>query len=262
MDIGLFTKMIIYEGKGVIDFSHKLSKMHKSALPNTVRFTLNDLAKDVKVKTLQEESKDQFQVRKPTFFKKYSGFQQAGGYNIAKMQSTVGMVKGGDSKSRASTDIAQQQTAGTVPNKSFMPTKNMRTGKGLVKKEYLTKINKKPIGLKGYKFGHKFGNNKIAGTRKSNFISRVIKAHNSNRPFLYYDGDYKGEGLIFDVTRLTMNTKKEFSFKLKRIATYQENRSIRLNKRKPFVINAATEAAKKGNDYYIRNAERQFRRFR
>lgn len=232
--------MIIYEGKNIIDYSHKLSKMHKSALPNTVRFTLNDLAKDVKTKTLQEESKEQFEVRKPTFFKRYSGFQQAGGYNIARMKSTVGMVKGADSKSVASTQIGEQQTAGTVENKSYLPSENMRTSKGLVKKKYLDEIKKRPIKTNG-----------------KNYAKNWAKAKKSGRTLLVVKN---GRGVVVVSTRKLKRKTNNLQTRL--IASYKKNRNIDLTTKKPFLNNAAIKSGQKMEMFYIRNAKRQIERLR
>jgi len=232
--------MIIYEGKNIVNFSHKLSKLHKSALPNTVRFTLTDLAKDVKTKTLLESSGEQFELRRPSFFKKFSRFNPATGFNINTMVSTVGMVKGSDSKSVASTQIGEQQTAGDVENKSYLPTPNMRTSKGLKKKKYLDEIRKRPIKTNG-----------------KNYVKNWNKAKNSGRTLLVVKN---GRGVVVMPTRKLKRKKNNLQTKL--IATYEKNRSIDLKQKKPFLNNAMLKSGSKLESIYIKNANRQIQRLR
>ena len=136
--------MLQFKGENLINFSHKLSKMHRSALPNAVRFTLTDAAKDVKFNTLAKHAKKEFTVRKPSFFRAFSAYKAASGFNISSMKSTAGMTKK-DSKSVASTEIGKQQYAGTVPNRAYIGTKEQRTSRGLLKKSYKDLTSIKPI---------------------------------------------------------------------------------------------------------------------
>ena len=56
--------MLQFDSDKLIKFSHTLSKIHKSALPNSVRFSLNDAAKDVKFKTIHTHAQKEFDVKK------------------------------------------------------------------------------------------------------------------------------------------------------------------------------------------------------
>lgn len=232
--------MLSVKSKPILDFSYKLSKMHRSALPNAVRFTLNDVAKEVKKTTLLEESKKQFQVRKPTFFKKFSAWEGASGYDTNRMQSKVGMIKGNDSKSTASTQIGAQQFAGKVPKKAILPAENMRNGKGLVKPSYKRERKKKPI---------------IAGKGKE-FNESFHEAKKQNRPLLI---EKNGKGVI---AKAGMVLKRKINpLKLKIIASYEKGREINLKDKKPFVNNAATKSSKNMNSYFIKNANKQIEKF-
>lgn len=239
--------MLIFKGKDLIDFSFKLSRIHKAALPNAVRFSLNDAAKDVKFNTLQKHAKKEFKQKKPSFFKAFSGHQLASGYDISKMKSTAGMIKENpksplkNKKSRASTDIREQQTAGTIERKSYMFSKESRGSKGLVKKSAITFLNKKPIVSKN----------------KKTFIFYANQANKTKRPLLVKKGR---KGILVKVNRVLK--RKGFLALTTPIASYEKDRKIKLRTRHPFVNNAAIESGKKLNNFFIKNAKAQLNRFK
>jgi hypothetical protein len=229
----------MYKGDKLIDFSHKLSRLHRSALPNAVRFTLTDSAKDVKFRTLKKHARKEFDVKKASFFSKFSGYSPAKGFDISKMKAVAGMVKGMDSKSVASTEIAQQQFAGTLHNKSYAPAKNQRTSKGLVKSSYLTERSKKPI---------------IAEKGKSFFVG-VSKARDKQRPLLIKKNN---RGVLVKIGKTKKNKKIPA---MTPIASYKENRKIELKHKHPFVNNAALESAKLLNSNFKKHAQKQIARY-
>jgi hypothetical protein len=254
--------MLQFTSDKLIDFSHKLSRIHKAALPNAVRFTLNDAAEDVKFNTLQKNANKQFDVKKPSFFRAFSRFEKAQGFNISNMKSTAGMVKSADPKSVASTEIAKQQYAGTIPNKSYIiPTTKFkgRNTSGTAKKSALKFINKKPIKFTKDTRGHKFGNKKIKGTGLSNYIARHYVAYKENIPFLQLRSD--DTGIIYKVTSFKKR-KDGIKFKREPIAVYAKGKKVKLTKKHPFVINSAKESTRKINDFFIKNATKQIQRFK
>ena len=214
----------------LVNFTYSLSKMHRAALPNAVRFTLTDIAKDVKIRTLQKHSNRQFDVSKPTFFKRYSGYEPAKGFDIKTMSSKAGMIKGNppNAKSRATTDIGEQQHAGNVKNKSYIPAKNMRTAKGLVKSSYIKEINKKPIVVK-------------SSERGRDFIEAAIKAKDEQRPLLVKKNN---KGVLRKVSRVAK--KGQFPVKSTIIAIKY---SIRISKN-----NLRTSGAFMGSKNWFGNA--------
>lgn len=227
-----------YKGNKLIDFSFKLNKIHRAALPNAVRFTLTDAAKDVKFKTLIKSANKFFDVKKRNFFRAFSAYKPATGFDISKMASVAGMTKGKSptSKSVASTEIGQQQFAGTIENKSFMPAKNQKTPKGTVKKAYKDLRKIKPIVTK----------------KGKSFFPDVEKARKTNTPLLIKKNN---KGILVKVGK----SKKKL--KTTPIASYEKDRKINLVKARPFLNYAAKESGKKLNTFFKKNAEKQIARF-
>lgn len=122
----------------VVSFTNTLEKMHRSALPNAIRGTLNNAAFDVKTNTMQKSADVNFIKRQPNFFKANSRFEKATGFNVNTMKSTVGMVstnlQGADNHSVK--DLEQQEHGGSIDKRSFIPTNLARKGnsaRGLVR---------------------------------------------------------------------------------------------------------------------------------
>jgi len=232
--------MLQFKSDKLIDYSHKLSKIHKSALPNAVRFTLTDAAKDVYFNTLQKHAYKEFDVKKASFFKTFSKYKPAEGWNINNMKATAGMVKGNKPKSVASTEIAKQQYAGTIPNKSYIASDSQRNSKGLLKPSYIRAISVKPIVFSG-----------------SNYYKKAIEAKTQNKPLLIKRNN---KGVLVKVKRINKGGKEPIKTEI--LANYESNRSIKLKDVHPFVNNAALESGRKINSFYIKNAEKQIKRIR
>ncbi len=232
--------MLQFKGNNLIAFSHTLSKLHKSALPNAIRFTLTDAAKDVKVKTLQKHSKKEFDIKNDRFFKALSGYQQATGWDIGKMKSTVGMIKGKNSKATASTQVGKQQYSGTVPHRAYIGAEEQRNAKGLLKPSYKRLTNIKPIVFDG-----------------GNYIKKAIEAKSEGKPLLV---KVNNKGVLAKVKKIRKKSDKPVETEV--IASYEKGRSVKLKTRHPFLINAMIESGKKLDNFYIKNAKRQIERLR
>lgn len=232
--------MLEFKGNSLLDFSCKLSKMHKAALPNAVRFSLNDAAKDVKFNTLQKHAKSEFDVRKPTFFKAFSGYKVAEGYDIGKMKSTVGMIKGNpkNPKSKASTQIGEQQSAGNIPNKSYVRAIEQTNNKGLLKPSYSKLVNIKPI------------------VSDSDFFEKAVQSRKEKKPLLVRKNN---KGVLVKVRKISKKTATPIT--TEPIANYQKNRTVKLKTKHPFLNNASIESGKKLNKFYVKNAKKQIERF-
>lgn len=234
--------MLHFKGDKLIDFSLKLSKMHRSALPNAVRFSLTDAAKDVKFKTLSKHANKEFDVKKASFFRAFSRFKPAQGWNISAMQSTAGMVKGTpkNSKSVASTEIGKQQFAGIVPNRAYIGAKEQRTSKGLLKSSYAKLLSIKPVVFNG-----------------DNYFEKAIEAKKAKKPLLVKKNN---RGVLVKVKKI--KKKKAKPIETEPIASYEKGRKADLKTKHPFVINAGLESARKMNSFYIKNARKQIERLR
>lgn len=232
--------MLHYKGDKLIDFSHTLSKIHKSALPNAIRFSLNDSAKNVKFETLAKHANKQFDVKKPSFFRVFSKYTQANGWNINNMKATVGMIKSPDPKSVASTKIAQQQIAGTITDRAYIPAERQRNAKGLLTATYRKLRNIKPI-----------------TASKEDYFEKVIEAKKTKKPLLIRKNN---KGILVKIKAI--KKKQANPIITESIASYEKGRSVKLKRKRPFMNNAAIESGKKIDQYFAKNAKKQIERLR
>lgn len=105
----------------VKEFAIELQRVNKSAIPVTIRQTLNKAAYDVKQVTMPESSAAPFIHRMATFFKANSKVTQAEGFNISSMKSVVGFIPKTDVKDTSVTDLEQQESGGQIKGRSFIP---------------------------------------------------------------------------------------------------------------------------------------------
>lgn len=137
----------------LVEFTNKLEKMHKSALPSAVRNTLNGAAFRIKgsknssnAPTLEAQADKAFVRRNRGFFKASSSIQLAKGFNIDQMQSVVGFT---DKRLKGYTqpvkNLEKQEHGGQIPGRSFVPLRTSRTGRSkkrkVKKKNQLSSIN-------------------------------------------------------------------------------------------------------------------------
>ncbi len=141
----------------LIKFTLTLDKISRSALPVAVRTALNSAAYDVKQNSMPHAATEEFVNRTKTFFRYNSKVDQASGFSINTMKSAVGFVEGrlNDEGTNFSVkDLEQQEHAGTIKSKTFIPTIFARSGtsnRGLVKPNLrLKKIRDKIIESKNF----------------------------------------------------------------------------------------------------------------
>jgi len=77
----------------VVKYTVKLEKLTRSAFPSAIRGALNKSAYDLKTKTMPKEARSTFVERDPRFFIANSKFENATGFNINAMKSSVGFVE-------------------------------------------------------------------------------------------------------------------------------------------------------------------------
>jgi len=225
-----------YNGKEVIDMALLLKKMHRSSLPNAVRFTLSDAAFDVKKKTLQTEVKNSFILRRPGFFKRFSGVQQAKGWNINGMRSSVGIIN--DPGVQATEDLAVQEKGGKI-NRSQIMLPDSRVSKS-PSKQVATKY--KAIG--GFK--------DTTAVKKKDFVKAAYAAEGNRKPdHLRYIAP-SGKGYMIEVNKIT-KLKKGIKIKSKIVASFENDRQLHL-KRTPFVENASLKSANLLVNLFRKNA--------
>lgn len=233
-----------YDGDEVLDFSYKLKDIHKAALPNAVRFTLNDAAFDVKKNTLPAKARENFINRKPSFFKRFSGVEKATGFKIKNMEASVGMVR--DPGVQATEDIAVQETGGQIERSQIMlpDARVSRSGKKPVSSRY------KAIG----------GFRDRTAVRKENFVKGAFAAEGKKKPdHMRYISD-SGKGYMIEIKKIT-RLKDRLKIKSKIVASFDDDRQLHISKN-PFVQKASLESANQLVKLFKKNAVRQLKKYR
>jgi hypothetical protein len=238
-----------------VRFTNTLERMHKSALPNAIRGTLNKVAFDVKKNTIERAADAKFVKRAPNFFKANSKVEMAKGWNVSGMRSIVGFTSEGLSggNNYAVKDLEQQEHGGSIDKKSFIPLTPARSNKAKPVRPVnrLSKINN-IVNSKNAK-----GKNK-----HEKFIKSVIHAGVGG----YVLGNQE-PAVLFRVLKISSkklrvrgrsNTTR---VKLKPLYTFKKDRSVSVNKT-GFMQKASLESASKLDVFFQEEAKRQFEKLK
>lgn len=231
----------------MVAYTNKLEKLHRSAFPVAVRGTLNDLAFEMKKITLPKIARSTFSERQPNFFKANSRAERAQGFSIPKMQSQVGMVSSGlhsPSTNFAVKDLEQQEQGGIIHGRSFKPLPAARrNGTGNVRANSRISQILKSDSLVD-----------VHDSKGSDWKQRAIRAS----VHIGVGGFVLGGRILWRVTgikrvgRNTVFTKQKlFSFKKQGTAKVHSTR---------FMERAGEEVIKRVEDFYKKQAEKQFSR--
>jgi hypothetical protein len=241
--------MMTVDTKEIVKLTAQLTSVHRAAFPNTVRFTLSDLAFDVKKNTLLPAlSQSEMIIRSPQFFKRYSGARKAIGWDINAMQSQVGMMPSGG-VTKAVTRLKQQEEGGTLPDRSFIPDIKVRTGanqRGRVRRSgYMNRLSL---------VGH------ISRGNKPGLIRTVTGTRISG------GGSGKGNVIIYGSVLYEIQGFKRIrqsdtiKLHLKKLYAYRKDREIHLKPQR-FMQRSALQSGQKLQELLNRNAERQLKKF-
>lgn len=234
----------------VVNFTNTLEKMHKSALPNAIRGALNSAAFDVKQNTMPKKAATEFIKRQPNFFKANSRVEMAKGFNINHMQATVGFtetgLKGGNNY--AVKDLEQQEEGGSIDKKSFIPLSGARVGgsrnKSIRSNARLSGI-KKIIDIK----------NSSGKNQRERFVIAASVAGKG--------GFVLRNNILFKIDTAPSSNlgNKKANFKATALYTFKKGRSVNV-KATGFMKKASIESANQIEDFFIREANRQFIRLK
>lgn len=232
----------------VIGFSAKLEKLHKSAFPSAVRNTLNNAAFDMK-KNIPGEASKKFVTRNKTFFRRVSAVNKAEGFNVNAMQATTGI----SADQELADNLGAQEFGGTVKGKKLVPHSHARVSrsknKRVAKKYNLNKV-------RAYDATNTFKSHQ--GTRKSKFVSAVMGTVKSGRKFMLLKTNNKGT--LYEVVSVSSNVRsKKVKIKLKKLYLIR-NKNKHTVPSTGFLKNSAVIASNKMNEFYISNAEFQFKK--
>lgn len=227
-----------------VKFTNTLEQMHRSALPNAVRNTLNSVAFDVKQNTMPASASKEFTNRVPNFWKANSRVQMAKGFNIGSMEAVVGFYpKGGPGSDHAVDDLEEQEYGGTIESRSFIPMTSAR------------------------------GGNQAKPVRPQNRLGRVKKIINANtiegktpqQQFIHaVNKAGKGGFVIGNNSRKTLfrvESAEPGNIKLKALFSYEKGRNVRVSG-KGFMRSASLVSAGKMESIYAREAQKQIDRLK
>ncbi len=244
--------IININSNAVVAHTNRLEKLHKSALPNAIRATLNDAAFDVKKVTMPDITKKTFTNRSPNFFKANSRVEMAKGWNIEGMKSTVGFVsqalKG--ARNYAVKDLEQQEEGGVIDKKSFIPTNKARSGNSP------TKVVRANARLSSIKNAVNRKNSKGANWAQQ-MIKSAVHVGVGGKVLTDRLSKFKG-GALFGITSIK-RVKGNIRFKATKIYSFTKNRKI-VVKSSGFMRACSLDSASKMGSMFIINAEKQIAR--
>ena len=223
-------------------YTKQLEGMHQSAFPNAVRGTLNGLAFDVKGKrgvvgTMSQEADKAFVNRNKTFFTANSKVNQANGFNVNSMQSVVGMFPNANVKNnKAVEELEQQEHGGVIKDRELIPLNKAR-----ISGDHKRKVTSKS----------RLSQLKARQLKKSTKKSFVKDVYNAGKL-----GFIKTEKSILQITSIRKN-----KFKFKTLYKINKIGSVKIDKATHFMQKASEKSAKKANEIYIKEAQRQYERY-
>lgn len=205
--------MLKVDSKEVSKLAFKLESLNKSALPLTVRRTLNNAAFENRSIDLEKSASKNFVRRDKNFFRVISKYEKAKGFDIEKMESRVGFVS--KKQDDSAFNMQAQEFGGNVGGRDYLPTKESRVSrsneKKVNKKYRLSTIKNKIISESNIK----------AVSSHQKFTIAAKKAEKANKLLKTKDGifDKKGKGFV-------------------KIYDYKKNRKINLKSRN-FLLEAS-----------------------
>lgn len=244
--------------------------MHKSAFPVAIRETLTSAAREVKTKTMPEKAKV-FKKREPNFFKANSKYEKAEGFNVKQMRASVGFYENklvNQSTNYAVKDLEQQEYGGTIKRKSFIAQKGARiNNKRVIPNVRMPGIrDKKFIKVSNHGKDNK-GRSITIASRKQQFIRASIMAEKLFGKNAFVLGGRNGNGnrTLSRINEIRMSgrfTKGKNNLEINRTPLYsvKKGRVVPV-KATNFMKRASMEAALSMNEFYIKNAEKQFLKY-
>jgi hypothetical protein len=226
----------------VAEHVNRLEKMHKSALPNAIRGTLNGMAFFTKKTSMPIEAKRAFVNRDINFFRSKSRVDTARGWNVNSMRATTGFI-GND---QAVEDLEKQEHGGIIKGRAFIPTDMARTGK----------TNRKKVARRNRlsKMGNVVRVSKSQGnTAGERFVRSAV--HVGVGGYLL-----RGNELL-QVKSLSRNSRSSWKIKTDLLYTYKRGRTIKVKPTK-FMHRATLEAVARGPMIFNKEATRQINRLK
>ena len=242
--------MLKLDADSVIKLTVKLDKLHRSALPSAVRNTLNNAAFQTK-KEIPIQGAKRFITRRKTFLKAFSTVDKANGFKINSMVSMAGInsKKGAD----IANELEKQEFGGNLDTSRLVPHDDARISRS---KERRLKRKNRLNKLEAHKASKAYRSHR--GTKKSKFVAAVMSTAASGKKYMLLEN--KGTGMIYELKGLKRSKgSRGARFKLKKVFYLKKADNANVNGR-GFIRAAKTEASKKINIFYKKNAEYQLKK--
>ena len=247
----------------VVIFTNKLEKMHRSALPNAVRDTLNSAAFDVKQHTMLASADKFFEKRNPNFFRANSRVQKATGWDLKGMKAIVGFTPHtAQYNNEAVQELQQQEHGGTIDDRDFIPMDEARSGGNATAVRPMNRLNKIRSQVGSLK-------NIVDASRgtKRQFVQKAMTVGAQNTSLNksgsrsvvngFIIGGMHGKKTLYRVNaihRISRNTQ----VKVTPIYSFKKGRKVGIDEDTHFMQEASLKSAKKLNQFFIKEANRQF----
>jgi hypothetical protein len=246
------TKGFDIKAEGVIDLALLLQRINDVALPFAMQNTLNEVARDTKMRNLAKSVNAEFRMRKSSFFRANSGYKaykaKDFGYNINRLKSEVGIVGAKKAYDKATSQVGNQETA-TPIKRSINPL-----GEKPQTSSNIDILSKKP---------------EIYDSSKANnepfAYLRAIQRAKSRKAGVIF-AKY-GRGTLRRVDRIerrkpTKANPYKYRIKTTPIASYIKDGFVSLVKERPFLTNAVNLSLQNVQAIFEKNAQKQFERLR
>jgi len=243
------------KSEGLIEYTLALQKINDISLPIAVQEALNEVAKDVKKRTLMKSANQEFDIDKKTFFTANSGYKpykaKQFNYNINKMHADVGMLKGTKANEKATEQIGNQQTA-TPIQRGVNPLGNKPQTKAVI-----DVLSKKPEIMTW--------NESDREKTVYNYIRGAVRAKQRGAALVIKKTGATGKVMRikkFEKRKPTSDNPKKSTIEMDNIASYHKGGSVKLRKPRPFLNNAATTSTDEMLEKaFIKAAEKQISKF-
>jgi len=210
----------------VVEYTNRLEKLHRSAMPVAVRGALNDAAFDMKKNQVEKSFSARFTTRKRNFIRSHTVANKSKNtFDINQMVSEVGVISG---KSEAGDELINQELGGNIGNRAFIPMDRARIGgnkgKLVSKRNYLKAVKAK---------------------KTNNFVKESFDVGNGG--YLIF------RNTLFQI-KSARRTKRKPKINAIPIYSFKSGRSVKINKR-PFLAPAGEISAKKIPSFFEKRAK-------
>lgn len=232
----------------VIKFTNKLEKMHRSAFPSAVRNTLNNAAFETK-KEIPITAQKKFVTRSKSFFRAFTVFEKAQGFDVDKMISKAGINGGKSGGEKVAENLVKQEKGGNIDAGRLTPHNRSRVSNSMSKR-----IRKKNHKSKLNAFNATITYRNAKGSKRSKFVASVMAANARGKKHFILETN--GTGMLYEIKSINTNTGK---FKLEKLYNLRRESTHKV-KGQNFILESANKVAKNIPKFYKKNAEYQFKK--